>query len=320
METATGVPVSSPPLADAPAIDNLGERDHPIGVGGILTVVDVGHGVDVGDDIGGRGGAAAEGHRRRRARHRHAVVKVRGAARLPVIQGDRRPINGDLFVAGIGDVGHGKGQPRDRLPGFHRRDRRAAKQPHRRVPFGEGRVRARGRQRRLVIDRVHIDGGDGHRRARVIAPIGDAPAIDNLGERDHPIGVGGILTVVDVGHGVDVGDDIGGRGGAAAEGHRRRRARHRHAVVKVRGAARLPVIQGDRRPINGDLFVAGIGDVGHGKGQPRDRLPGFHRRDRRAAKQPHRRVPFGEGRVRARGRQRRLVIDPVIRQVHSCGI
>ena len=117
-------------------------------------------------------------------------------------------------MARVGDVGHGEGQPRDGLPRFHRRDGCPTEQPHRRVPFGKRRVAARGGEGRLVIDRVHIDRGDSHRRARVIAPIGDAPAIDNLGERDHPIGVGGILTGVDVGHGVDVGDDIGRRGRA----------------------------------------------------------------------------------------------------------
>ena len=84
---------------------------------------------------------AAEGHRRRGARYRHAVIEVRGAARLPVIQSDRRPINGDLFLARVGDVGHGEGQPRDGLPRFHRRDGCPTEQPHRRVPFGEGRGR-----------------------------------------------------------------------------------------------------------------------------------------------------------------------------------
>ena len=73
-----------------------------------------------------------------------------------------------------------KVSPRDGLPRFHRRDGCPTEQPHRRVPFGKRRVAARGGEGRLVIDRVHIDRGDGHRRARVIAPIGRAPAINNL--------------------------------------------------------------------------------------------------------------------------------------------
>ena len=311
----------------AAAVLDLRQRKHPVaGRRRVDIRVLIRDRIDQAIYVRRRHTGTGQHDRRRTAAHGDRISHRVGGGRPTAIstQRNRRAIHHQRLIDAVQQSAHREGQTSDVLSSLDRPRRGTAEDRHRRPlranprPLGKGRVEARRRQRRRVVDLHHIDRRGNPQHGRVHPTVAGPAAVRHLRQRKQPPAGRRIVTV-----GILVGDPVHQgidrrRGNAAGlrQHHRRRAAGQGHRITHTIGGRRAGTVrtQRDRLAIHHDRFTGTVLQTADRERQTGDGLttlnrPGAGTREdrhrRRLRVQPGR---LGKGRIRPRRRQRRRVI------------